>query len=78
MSAPRSGIPWATAVSPFPSFAGPAVYVTTAFDDMEDIPVISSLFAIYLFFFLTYLPRWGSSPSGFLFVIKLYIWNICA
>ena len=66
MSAPRSGIPWATAVLPFSSFAGPAVDVTAAFDDMDDIPVISFLFTIYLFTFLTFFCPAGDFPlQGF-------------
>ena len=74
MSAPRSGIPWATAVLPFSSFAGPAVDVTAAFDDMDDIPVISFLFTIYLFFSNVICPA-GDAPLRVLFVKKLYIGN---
>ena len=78
MSAPRSGIPWATAVLPFSSFAGPAVDVTAAFDDMEDIPVISFLFAIYLFISLTFFCPAGDFPlQGFVCDVTLFLKYLC-
>ena len=78
VSAPRSGIPWATAVLPFSSFAGPAVDVTAAFDDMEDIPVISFLFAIYLFISLTFFCPAGDFPlQGFVCDVTLFLKYLC-
>ena len=78
VSAPRSGIPWATAVLPFSSFAGPAVYVTAAFDDMDDIPVISFLFTIYLFTFLTFFCPAGDSPYRvFVCIVTFYLKYLC-
>ena len=69
MSAPRSGIPWATAVSPVSSFAGPAVYVTAAFNDMENIPVISFLFHNLSIFFTNVICPAGDAPLRVFFVI---------